>query len=314
MESEHLDNLEIGTASPSHYGAALWLATGGRTRHANRGRVTALLAAEKQGRVSFEGLLTATRGNRVVAALWCLQQPGRIATVWGPGLLPNEPDTTAQALVERSVQFARQAGSHLIQSLVGLENPTAGNLLAQSGFRSITQLSHLQANIDEISAEAPRPELRFVRCEDYRAEAFRDLVTATYQDSLDCPELDSIRQTSDVLDGYYATSSQSTQNWYTIHSGEETLGMVILAHHEVTNQVELIYFGLQPKYRRLGLGAEILRFTINVAAFLGCESILTGVDQRNSPAVALYRRFGFQQAEAKELFLLPLKSSSIAVA
>lgn len=314
MNPDNPDHPEIGTASPDHYGAALWMATGGRSRHAHRGRVTALLAAEKQGKVSFDGLMTATRGNRVVSSIWCLSQPGKIGTVWGPGILSEESDATADLLVQQAIAFAKQRECHLLQSLVGQENPGAGSLLAVSGFRSITLLSHLEALTEDITVEPPNSNIQFRRCEDYRSEAFQNLVAQTYEDSLDCPELDNMRDVEDVLEGYHATSSRSTYNWYTLEIDGESIGVIITAHHADPQQLELIYFGLTPRYRKLGLGGEMIRFVLQLAQFLGCRSTITGVDQRNAPAMALYRRFGFQQADVKELFLLPLRLPNVAVA
>ncbi|WP_158261363.1 MULTISPECIES: GNAT family N-acetyltransferase [Pirellulaceae] len=314
MNSNSPDHPEIGPATPDHYGAALWMATGGRSRHAHRGRVTALLAAEKQGRISFDGLMTATRGSRVVSSIWCLSQPGKIGTVWGPGILSEESDATADLLIQRAVEFARQRECHLVQSLVGQENPIAGNLLCSSGFRSITLLSHLEALTEDIQAEPPRSDLQFRRCEDFRSESFRNLVAQTYENSLDCPELDTMREVEDVLEGYHATSNRSTYNWYTLEYEGESIGVIITAHHAEPQQLELIYFGLTVGFRKLGLGGEILRFVLQLAQFLGCRSTITGVDQRNVPATALYRRFGFQQADVKELFLLPLRLPNVAVA
>lgn len=312
--SDTPEHPEIGAASPDHYGAALWMATGGRSRHAHRGRVTALLAAEKQGKVSFDGLLTATRGNRVVSSVWCLSQPGKIGTVWGPGILSEESDSTADLLVQQAIQFAKQRDCHLLQSLVGQENPNAGNLLGASGFRSITLLSHLEALTEDIQAEPPHGDLTFRRCDDFRSEGFRSLVAQTYENSLDCPELDGMRDVDDVLEGYHATSHGSSYNWYTLESGSEAIGVIITAHHAEPQQLELIYFGLTPRFRQLGLGSEMIRFVLQLAQFLGCRSTITGVDQRNTPAMALYRRFGFQQNDVKQLFLLPLRMTSVAVA
>ncbi|MEW4562629.1 GNAT family N-acetyltransferase [Bremerella sp. JC770] len=314
MNSHDSDHPEIAAASPDHYGAALWMATGGRSRHAHRGRVTALLAAEKQGKISFDGLMTATRGNRVVSSIWCLSQPGRIGAIWGPGILADEADSTAHLLIRQAIQFAKQRDCHLLQSLVGQENRAAGNLLVSSGFQSITLLSHLEAVAEDVQAEPPRSDLKFRRCQDFRSEAFRTLVSQTYDSSLDCPELDGMRDVEDVLAGYYATSHQSTYNWYTLENDNEMMGVIITAHHSETQQLELIYFGLTPRFRKLGLGSEMIRFVLQLAQFLGCRSTITGVDQRNTPAMALYRHFGFEQFDSKELLLLPLRLSSIAVA
>ncbi|PQO40961.1 GNAT family N-acetyltransferase [Blastopirellula marina] len=314
MERENSEHFEIGRASPRHQGAALWLATGGRSRHVNRGRVTALLAAEKEGKISLEGLSAATSNNRVVGSIWCLNQQGKIATIWGPGLIPGVPDTLADQLVIGARQFAQQGGSHLLQSLVGPENPLVGAHLMRLGFRHVTQLDQLHAFPEELPLAPPSNRLAFVPCDDFRKASFEQLVAKTYDGSLDCPEIDGLRQIGDVLDGYYATSNQNPQYWYRVQQAGETIGVVILAHHVANDQLELIYFGLLSPYRQHGLGKEILRFVMHLAKRIGCMSILTGVDQRNAPAMALYHEFGFYHVDTKELFLLPLAPQNVAVA
>lgn len=314
MSGESFENMEIGRASLRNQGAALWLSTGARSRHASRGRVTALLAAEKQGKVSFDGLLAATQEGRVVAAAWCLNQPGRIATIWGPGLIPGAPNTLADDLIRRSTKFAEQAGNHLIQSLVGAENPAAAAHLMRRGFRSITLLDQLHAFPTESSVSPPTSKLLFIPCDDIHGKPFQQLVAKTYDGSLDCPEIDGLRKIEDVLAGYDASCEQDSKHWYLVRQDDATVGVLILAHHRTNHQLELIYFGLLPAFRQQRLGGEILRFVFQLARQLGCESILTGVDQRNAPAMILYRQFGFQRADSRELLLLPLAPRNAAVA
>lgn len=314
MERENSEHFEIGRALPRHQGAALWLATGGRSRHVNRGRVTALLAAEKEGKISLEGLSAATCNNRVVGAIWCLNQPGKIATIWGPALVPGVPDTLADQLLINARRFAQQAGSHLLQSLVGPENPLVGDHLTRLGFRHVTQLDQLHAFPEELPISPPSNRLTFIPCEDFRKSSFQQLVAKTYDGSLDCPEIDGLRQIGDVLAGYFAASSQNPQYWYRVQQEGETIGVVILAEHVANHQLELIYFGVLSQYRQIGLGKEILRFVIQLAQRIGCRSILTGVDQRNTPAMILYHQFGFYHVDTKELFLLPLTPQNVAVA
>ncbi|RCS42205.1 GNAT family N-acetyltransferase [Bremerella cremea] len=307
-------DFEIDRAQPQHQGAALWLATGGRSRHVNRGRVTALLAAEKEGKVSFDGLVAATNRSRVIGAIWCLNQPGKIATIWGPGLISGVSDTLADQLIKRVLKFAQQAGNHLMQSLIGLENPNAGEHLARIGFRHVTRLDQLHAFPAEIATPPPSSLLTFLPCDDFRKPAFEQLVANTYEGSLDCPEIDGLRQIEDVLTGYHATSGHDTRHWYLVQLAGQTIGVVILAHHTANHQLELIYFGLLPPFRQRGLGKEVIRFLLHLARQIGCQSILTGVDERNTPAMALYHQFGFIPSDSKELFLLPLPPLNVAVA
>lgn len=314
MTSADQEPVEIEVCSPEHYGAALWLATGGRSLRANRGRVTALLAAEKEGRIGFDGLFVGRRGPRIVGAAWCLLQPGRIATLWGPNILPSEQDTLASRLVQQARVYAQQEGVHLVQSLLETDRTSTAQHLVAGGFREITQVEQRVA-VPEAAGVVPAQEaLQLTKCADMRSSSFQQLVARTYEGSLDCPELDGLRQIEDVLDGYLSTCGGHLEHWYTLHCDGQTAGTILLAHHAEIHQLELIYFGLLPSYRQRGLGAELIRFALLLGARLQCETITTGVDVRNVPAVALYAQFGFQLVDSKRVFLLPLAPRSVAVA
>ena len=314
MPQNDSDFFEIGPCQPEYYGAALWLVTGGRSLRANRGHVTALLAAEKQGKICFDGLIVARRGSRIVGAAWCVLQPGRIVTLWGPTLLPSEQDTLAAQLVQHGRTYARREDAHLIQSLVSPEQGPAPRYLKASGFGEVTQVRQLLAYPEQLGLLPPDASLDFNPAPDIRDSLFQHLVAQTYEGSLDCPELDEMRRVEDVLDGYLATSSGQTEHWYTIHEEGQPVGTILLAHHAQIDQLELIYFGLLPSVRRRGLGGELIRFALHLGAHLRCESVTAGVDVRNAPAVSLYNRFGFQVADSKSVFLLPLKPPTAAVA
>lgn len=314
MTSSDSERVEIEVCSPEQYGAALWLATGGSSLRANRGRVTALLAAEKAGKIGFDGLFVGRRGARIVGAIWCLPQPGRIATLWGPKLLPSEQDTLANQLIQHSRGYAQREGVHLVQSLLEAENSTTAQYLTAGGFLEITRVEQMVATPAAASVLPPDDDRQLTACPDVRSSSFQQLVARTYEGSLDCPELDDLRQIEDVLDGYLSTSAGRPEHWYTFQCEGQTAGTILLAHHAEIHQLELIYFGLLPSFRRRGLGAELIRFALLLGAELGCELVTTGVDVRNIPAVTLYRQFGFQMVDSKRVFLLPLEPRTAAVA
>ena len=190
MHPNDTELLEIGPCRPEHYGAALWLVTGGRNLRAHRGHVTALLDAERQGKLSFDGLMTARRGTRIVGAVWCVLQPGRIVTLWGPTLLSSEQDTLAAQLVQHARTYARRKEADLIQSLVSPEHGPASQYLKASGFGEITQVRQLLAYPGQLGLLPPDASLDFIPVPDIRASHFQRMVEQTYEGSLDCPELD----------------------------------------------------------------------------------------------------------------------------
>ena len=53
--------------------------------------------------------------------------------------------------------------------------------------------------------------------------------------------------------------------------------------------------GILPEYRGLGIGSRLLEKVIEKAKEFGLEKIELHVYTSNKPAVALYRKFGFEE-------------------
>jgi len=315
MKTGENHSLEIDVCSKDHYGAALWLAIDAPNMRARRGQLTALLAAQNQARIDFEGLFIARRAKRIAGAIWISSQAGKIASLYGLGLISSEEDNVAAALIERGVQFAESRGLSLIQALIGPSQPAKLRHLQQSGFQQVTTIWQLAAAVShERSTITPCPEIKFVAVQDPSSPDFSGCVERTYQDSRDCPELDRLRETKDVLKGYSATCGNDHRHWYIVKKGDSDAGVVILAHHPEAQQLELIYFGLFREFRGQGMGRTILDFVMTSAAKLGCDRVVTSFDSRNAPAVTCYHELGFDRADAREFLLRPIPPHAAAVA
>jgi len=305
----------IKKCDPRHFGAALWLATRTRSPRESRGRVTAWLAAEKQGKLSFDGLFTAHREDRMAAAAWTTIQPGAVATLWGPGMSSAEPESTASEMVERSIEFAKTRRAELIQALVPTEGESSrARHLSSSGLQPVTDIIQLSAFPIDRPSIIETPELEFVGNQSPSSSLFSDAVKETYVQSFDCPELDGVRSISNVLLGYLATSEGCTQHWYQVIHHQKLAGVVLLSHHTAIGQLELVYFGLAPKYRGQGLGQSILQFVMKTACQLRCQMVLTSVDARNIPAMDVYRKIGFGQTTRNTYYMADLHNQQSAVA
>lgn len=53
--------------------------------------------------------------------------------------------------------------------------------------------------------------------------------------------------------------------------------------------------GLLPPYRGLGIGGKLLASTLDQAKKFGIEKVELNVYSTNTPAIALYKKFGFEQ-------------------
>ena len=80
------------------------------------------------------------------------------------------------------------------------------------------------------------------------------IVDATYQETLDCPKLNHVRQLEDVLEGYRATGEFSPDRWLIVRYENRDVGCLLLADHPQYENMELVYMGIIPAVRGHALG------------------------------------------------------------
>jgi ribosomal protein S18 acetylase RimI-like enzyme len=128
------------------------------------------------------------------------------------------------------------------------------------------------------------------------------LLEETYIDTLDVPILNGIRSIDQTLRGYAVGQSQSNLPWWSIHVAEEPIGCLILA--TLSDQAcELTYLGLIPSARGHRYSPEIMDFVSDWMVHQGMSRIVLAVDEKNTPALHLYRSFGFDQIQTVEAWI-----------
>lgn len=79
-----------------------------------------------------------------------------------------------------------------------------------------------------------------------------------------------------------------------VDADDEVVGYSVLWC--ILDQGELANIAITPGWRGSGLGARLLEHVLAVAARRGVEKIFLEVRASNEAALALYRRYGFEQA------------------
>ncbi|MEL6330799.1 MAG: GNAT family N-acetyltransferase [Planctomycetota bacterium] len=136
--------------------------------------------------------------------------------------------------------------------------------------------------------------------------ALRAALERSYDGSLDCPELTGLRRTDDIIDSHASTGDFDPATWWLVYSKGEPEGCMLLNHVPKQQSAELVYLGLSPRLRGRGLGAKLLAMGIERVQRYPIEEIACAVDARNTPAQALYGRFGFTVFAERVAFVLPL--------
>jgi len=263
---------------------------------------------ESQTRGTLDGLWVAEMDGRVVGAALGRRLPGRSATVWPARVTDTYSGPAFESrLLAAVVTWLANDDVHSIQALLPAEIGPEHDQLIAAGFLRVAELLLQLCFLDKrsaVSAGSPKriAGLSFVPY----IPQFRSRLTAilqrTYQGSLDCPVLDRACDLGDVLDGYAAHGDGGTAGWYLMERAGVDAGCLLLAHDQRLGYTELVYMGLVPDARGLGLGREVVRYAQEVARSEGLLRMSLAVDAGNSPAIAAYEGMGFITWERKTAY------------
>ncbi len=201
----------------------------------------------------------AFRAEKLTGAIVVQTQPGRTAVVWPPRLLPEEPQETSGQLLHAGTAHLPQLGIRMVQAVLPTDVGADADSLVAAGFGHVSDLLYLVCLNDQFPASPPCSELQFQPCSDAHDVQFAELVEATYENTLDCPAVNGVRRTDDVLLGYQATGNFDPQRWFIVRHQGEAIGCLILTDYPEHATWELIYMGLLLAARGRGRGVGIAR-------------------------------------------------------
>jgi ribosomal protein S18 acetylase RimI-like enzyme len=138
-----------------------------------------------------------------------------------------------------------------------------------------------------------------------------ELIERTYEGTQDCPVLNGVRTTDDVVAGYRAVGEFRPENWLIASDRERDVACLLLADHPAFDQLELVYLGVIPQARGSGLGYVLTRHAQWMARQAGRGKLVLAVDADNAPALRLYAQAGFQSWDRRSV-LVALRPDSIA--
>jgi ribosomal protein S18 acetylase RimI-like enzyme len=247
---------------------------------------------------AWEGLFLA--GDSCGGAIWVQPTPGNTAIVWPPS--PWAP--ASSSLFQAAAAFVDERGIALAQMIVAEDEGFSPQRLAACGFPKLADLLYLFAELAH-TLRRPPGLAHFVPHAGDEPDRLAELVERTYLGTEDCPALDGIRPTSDVLAGYRAQGRFLAEHWYAIEEERgagDAVGVLILADHPAAGNWELVYMGVVPEARGRGLGNQIVHYARQTAARHGAQRLVLAVDAANAPALAMYRRTGFSEWDRRTVY------------
>lgn len=249
------------------------------------------------------GLFVARNAEaRIGGAVLVQTLPGALGLAWPPRAGSAEVE---DALLAAACDWLRSRGAKVCQSF-GAEDERADYApLERAGFRRITRVVHLRRDLDTdldaaLVTEAP---LVFESFGDHNRLEFIAALLATHDGSRDCPELTGRRSREEILAGFAGPLARRPEWWHLARVGGEPAGVVLFEVGTEPGALELNYLGLVPEARGRGWGEGLVRFAVAHAARTGHHALTLSVDERNEPALRLYRRAGFRPTDRRDVYL-----------
>jgi mycothiol synthase len=306
-----LEDISISTAAVNERPQALELLVSRLDEPIRSEQLGRLAHADVDGWPALDGLIVARRGARLVGACLAVPHPGKTASVWPPEISAGEPESTAAKLLHSVLEFLARHGTRVAQALLDTDAGLPAARLAGAGFIHAADLLFLVCGREQFPTSPPGDRLRFdiYRPEDHLRLA--KLVERSYEGTLDCPRLNGIRETADVLDGYRRTGVFDPARWLLVREGEKDIGCLLLTEHPAESQWEIVYMGLIPEARGHGLGRWLIQQAQWRASQAECPRLVAAVDAENEPALRAYASCGFAAWDRRSVYLTSPGSPNI---
>ncbi|HSV13144.1 MAG TPA: GNAT family N-acetyltransferase, partial [Tepidisphaeraceae bacterium] len=129
--------------------------------------------------------------------------------------------------------------------------------------------------------------------------AFAAAIIASYENSLDCPPLNGIRDVEDIIAGHKAAGEFDPADWFVLMHHEAPVAVLLLSRTIHGDAMELVYLGVAPQARGHGLGDHLMRIAAHRMIERKIRRMTLAVDNLNTPALRLYHRHGLQRVASK---------------
>jgi ribosomal protein S18 acetylase RimI-like enzyme len=266
-------------------------------------RVSRALELVAQGELDAQGVLVLPTDQGPIGVFVCQKVPGAGGLVWPPAVLGEEVSALEDRLVLQGCDWLRCQGVRVAQCLLSEEEALLSPSLLRNSFQHVTGLTYLRHHLILDAGHLAGPaRLTFAGYDAAGPAEFHQTLLRTYEQTLDCPEVNGVRTIDDVIQGHQAQGRYDPAHWWLARLDGKPVGVLLIVEPS-PGEWEVVYMGIVPEGRRRGLGHELLLHALCEARAAGMERVVLSVDDRNIPARRLYERVGFEVYDHRRVLL-----------
>jgi ribosomal protein S18 acetylase RimI-like enzyme len=297
--------LTIEPARPDEWAAAFRFVFQHLREDERDARVANAVRLVERRELDPAGILVARAGDDVLGALVCQPVPGASGLVWPPQSRHGRRRAEVEdELLRHACAWLRRRGARLGQALLTAGEAGLAPPLERNGFTHVTSLWYLRHDLKLTYDFLRAPDrLTYVACGIGDATVFRQTLPRTYQDTLDCPEVNGVRTLDEVFEGHRAQGVHDPGRWWVALDGDRPVGVLLLTAVPEWEAWDVAYVGVVPEARRRGWGRELMHKALRAAHASDAAQLTLSVDARNRPAWSLYLDLGFEPYDQREVYL-----------
>ncbi len=265
-----------------------------------------LLDAVRTQGMCLDLVVSACLAGRLAASSAVIESPGRTGLmVLGIPTRGRIPTEWAVAMLAEARRLAWERDLVLLQSLVAPEDTRIAMIHRDGGFQFLAELIYLECKLSESMGRRERPPgLSYLTYLPSLEPQFIAVLEQTYRESLDCPGLNGIRDTADVLIGHKHTGISAPEAlWFLAMRGDTPVGVLLLSEVHNRSCLEIVYMGVVVEARGQGIGDALLSLANEVARRRGASGLTLAVDGANVFAHRAYARWGFAEVGRRRAWI-----------
>jgi ribosomal protein S18 acetylase RimI-like enzyme len=252
--------------------------------------------------------------GRIELTVLAVPSPGRTAMVFATHPANDQQALSLGGVLQRACRELATMNVNLAQALLDPGQSIDRKAFVAGGFRDLAMLSYLERPLRATrSSKQPQnwpANTRVAPYENHLRTTLLEILSRSYEETLDCPGLRGYRKTEDIFEGHRASGLFDPALWTLLYVNDEPSGAALLNPSADRNSIELVYLGLVKAARGSGLGKLLLRHAIGLLEGRAERTIHLAVDEANAPALALYRQEGFRAVQRRRAMIHPLAETA----